>query len=98
MVTPQRPGGPRDERGPLAWATAVNDSTQEWVAASARILAVLWALVTSLMLLFLAVQPGWNIAAATVIAAVNATGWGWLGFRLLANPEWKEAADDGDAD
>lgn len=68
------------------------------MAASARILAVLWALVASLLLLFLAVAPSWNYAVAAVVAAVNSAGWGWLGFLLLANPEWKKVTDDGDAD
>lgn len=98
MVHPQRPGGPRDERGPLAWATAVNDDTQEWVAALARILSVIWALTAAILLLFLAAQPSWNAAAIAALTAGYAGATGWLGFVRLANPEWKEAPDDGDAD
>lgn len=88
MTSPQRPNGPRDERGPLAWATAVNDNTEELAAALCRITAAVWALVAAIMLLFLAVQPSWNVAGATALTAAYAAVSGWIGFVKLANPDW----------
>ena len=93
MAHPHRPSGPRHERGPLSWATAVNDSTVEWLAAISRIMAVVWALVGAITLLFLVVQPSLGVGIAVLLAFAYAAACAWLGFVQLGNHEWK-AGDD----
>lgn len=92
MGRPQVPG-PRAERGPLAWATAVNDSTVEWLAALSRILAVVWALIAAILLLYLCVRPSGGVALAMGFTWLYAGGMAYLGFVQLGNPEWKEKAN-----
>lgn len=96
------PEAPRDlSRGASSWAQRVNEGTADWLAAVSRIGAVV---------AFVAAD-GAGIAAlwshggratswtwTTVVLALTTLALWCLGFWYLANPEWKAAPRDDDAD
>lgn len=94
MTSPQRPDAPRPVRGASSWARRVNADTVEWLAAYARLFSLLWGTATLLGLLGLIWWPSWHAAVSFVVMGAWAAGHGWLGFYVLANPEWR---DDGEA-
>lgn len=99
MVRPHNPEAPRDSRGASSWARRVNDSTVEWLAAVARIAAVLGAVATVGALVATVWAHGPDAAlrcgVTTALLAGATLGASWLGFVRLGNPEWKD--DDAEA-
>lgn len=95
MVRLHNSEAPRDPRGASSWARRLNDSTPEWLAAVARLTAVgaFFALIGLLAVAVLLASAAVFLVALLVLAVMVLAGW--LGFILLANPEWK---DDDDAE
>jgi hypothetical protein len=98
VTSSQRPDAPRQVRGASSWARRVNEGTVEWLAAIARITATVGALGIFAVL----VAATWVHTASSAerfgvtmgLLVLLTAGSGWLGFVVLANPEWRDD-DDG---
>jgi hypothetical protein len=99
-VTGSTPEAPRDSRGASSWAQRVNEGTADWLAAVSRIGAVVAFVAAD----GAAIGALWSHGDretswtwTTVVLALTTFALWWLGFRYLANPEWKADPHD-DAD
>jgi hypothetical protein len=98
VTRPNGPEAPRGSRGASPWLLRFYDETGAYVAAVARISAIVWSVVTGVTAV---ASPffGWNVAAAAALALASTAFWTWLGFFYLANPEWRPLTNgDGDGD